>query len=84
MVIETAAEEIDIENDHKNLRDHITEELNERFTAQADPTRSGAEPEGDPTKAPLTGDPTKAEPEARDRLDKLITRFELKLKGIKS
>ena len=53
------------------------------FTAQADPTKGGAEPEGDPTKAPLTGDPTKAEPEARELLDKYNLKIDERLNSVK-
>jgi hypothetical protein len=61
---------------HKDLHEKIIAELNERFPTSADPTKGDVTPAGDPTKAQLTGDPTKAEPvTASERLDKINERF---------
>jgi len=60
----------------EQLSSAILAEFTERFkSADVEPTQDEAKPEGEPTQAPLTGDPTKAEPEARERVAQLNERF---------
>lgn len=71
----TDSDDEDHVNAFKELREKIMAELNEQFPTSAEPTQGDVTPTGDPTKAPSTGEPTQADLEARDRLEKLNERF---------